>query len=55
MQVGVPDAIKKRMRKIGSRKFRRLGIGPNTYSKALYSTVKPRTYKKILAALDRNI
>ena len=52
IQVRVQDAIKDRMRKIGSWKFRRLGIGQHTFEKALNSTVKPRTYKKILAAIQ---
>jgi hypothetical protein len=51
-QVRVPDTVKAEMRKIGSRKFRRLGVGQHTFEKALKSTIKPRTYKKILSAIE---
>jgi hypothetical protein len=37
--------------KIGSRRVRRLGIGQHTFEKALRSTVKPRTFRRILVPL----
>src|SRR5206468_8001039 len=42
-----PSCIKAEMRKTGSRRFRRLGVGQHTFEKALRSTVKPPHVQKI--------
>ena len=49
----LPDSVKRAMRALGLRKFRRRGIGQHTIEKALHAQVRVNTYRKIMAAIDK--
>jgi hypothetical protein len=51
-KVVLPDSIKNEVREIGSRELRRRGIGQHTIEKALASSVRIQSYRKILAAIE---
>lgn len=50
-KVRLPDSVKEEMRAMGLRELRRRGIGQHTVEKALCSTVRMRSNRKILAAI----
>src|SRR2546425_1065167 len=49
---GFPDSIKDEMRAMGLGELRRRGIGQHTIEKALHSTVRIKSYRKILAVIE---
>jgi hypothetical protein len=51
-RVKVSASTKKGIRSIGSRELRRRGIGQHTIESALSSTIKVRTLKRILSAIE---
>lgn len=52
-KVVLPNSVKHEMREIvGLRELRRRGIGQHTIENALHSTVRARSYRKILFAIE---
>jgi len=51
-RVAADDSMKKDIRSIGTRELRRKGIGQHTIERALSSTVKKRTYAKLLTVIE---
>ena len=49
-----PASLKREIKKIGSRKFRRTGIGQHTYEKALHGCVRVNTFRKIVSAIEES-
>jgi len=53
-KIAFPTSLKREIKKIGSRKFRRKEIGQHTYEKALHGCVRVNTFRKILAAIEES-
>jgi hypothetical protein len=51
-RVILPDPVKREMRVLGLREFRRRGIGQHTLERALHGQVRVNSYTKILAAME---
>jgi hypothetical protein len=51
-KVRLPDSIRQEMRAMGLRELRRRQIGQHTVEKALCSTVRIKSYRRILAAIE---
>jgi len=53
-KVVLPDPVKHAMREMGLRELRRRGIGQHTIEKALFSTVRIQSHRKILTAIEES-
>jgi len=51
-KVTIPDSVKRVIEEMGQRELRRRGLGQHTSEKALRSTVRIQTYRKILSVID---
>ena len=51
-KVRLPDSIKREIRAMGLRELRRRQIGQHTIEKALRSTVRIKSYRRILSAIE---
>jgi hypothetical protein len=51
-KVALPDAVKQQIIGMGQQELRRRGIGQHTIEKALHSTVRMQSYRKILSTIE---